>query len=234
MLTTLEGVMGSGKSLTSVALAWSDWLREQKVIANNHLKFPYTHFDLSYFVEHISDEHLANCTLLLDEAYLYLDARTSSAKLNKLFTYFVAQTRKRGVDMYICVHHIDTLDKRLRRAVDVRGTCRYTKEDPCKGCKGTGLVNGKKKGLCSFCMGRGFDVSTLQMCEHCEGTKVGNACGRCNGYGKSGWARTTLYNKNTGERRRLTIKGPAFWDLYATEELVPLSQKQRRIATDDL
>ena len=42
-------------------------------------------------------------------------------------TYIVAQTRKRGVDLYLCTHHIDAIEKRIRRAVDIRGTCRFDK-----------------------------------------------------------------------------------------------------------
>jgi len=98
-----------------------------KITSNNHLNFPYTHFDPQYFLEHLEDEELSECILILDEAYIYLDARSGSTKLNKLFSYFIGQTRKRGVNLYICTHHRDVLDKRLRRAINVRGTCRFNK-----------------------------------------------------------------------------------------------------------
>lgn len=111
-----------------------------RVYANNHLNFPYQYFDAKYFLEHLNDEELVNSVLLLDEAYIYLDARTGASKLNKLFTYFIVQTRKRGVDLYICTHHVDIVDKRLRRAIDVRGTCRYKKEAPCQQCQGAGRL----------------------------------------------------------------------------------------------
>ena len=102
--------------------------RDHKVVySNNHLTFPYKHFDPQYFLEHLEDEELEDCILLLDEAYIYLDARSTATKMNKLFTYFVAQTRKRHVDLYVCTHHFDVLDKRLRRAVDIRGSCRFNK-----------------------------------------------------------------------------------------------------------
>ena len=136
MLVTLEGVMGSGKSLTATTLAKLDFDRGREIISNNDYKFKSTKFDTAYFVEHMTDEQMQDVTFVLDEGYLYLDSRSSAAKLTKLFTYFIAQTRKRNVDMYICIHHIDTIDKRLRRAIDVRGTCRYRKEDPCSKCKG--------------------------------------------------------------------------------------------------
>jgi len=100
----------------------------KKVICNNHLNFPYTHFDPKYFLEHLEDEEMEDCILILDEAYqMGLDSRSTSTKYNKLLSYFIAQTRKRGVDLYLCTHHIDALDKRVRRAVDIRGTCRFNK-----------------------------------------------------------------------------------------------------------
>ena len=117
----------SGKTLSAVAMCYYDARKGRRIFSNNHLNKdafgPYTYFDIEYFLEHFADTEMEGATLLLDEAYIYLDARTSGGKLNKLFTYYTVQTRKRGVDMYVCTHHIDVLDKRLRRAVDVRGTC---------------------------------------------------------------------------------------------------------------
>jgi len=152
MLATLEGVQGSGKSMTSTALGYAEYIKNGlRVISNNHLNFgtkedgsPVVElFDTKYFLEHIEDTVLENCILILDEAYLLGDSRSSASKLNKLMTYFVVQTRKRGVDLYMCTHHIDIFDKRIRRAVDVRGTCRYRKEDPCLQCEGRGFVTAK-------------------------------------------------------------------------------------------
>ena len=82
--------------------------------------------------------------LLTDEMYQMADSRSTQTKLNKLWTYFVVQTRKRGVDMYICTHHLDHIDLRLRRAVDIRGSCRFYPEAPCKKCK------------CKKCGGSGY------------------------------------------------------------------------------
>ena len=144
MLVTFEGPMGMGKSMTATAMAYTENVNNGiKVISNNHYNFPYTHFDTKYFVENIETNELENCILVLDESYLLTDARSSSTKLNKLMTYFTAQTRKRNVDLYLCVHHIDVMDKRLRRAVDIRGTCRYRKEEPCQQCGGTGQAKAK-------------------------------------------------------------------------------------------
>lgn len=114
----------SGKTLSAVTLCYLDWKNNgRRIFSNNKLQFDHTWFDTEYFVTHLADDELENATILLDEAYIYLDARAGQSKLNKLFTYFIVQTRKRGVDLYVCTHHIDIVDKRLRRAVDVRGSC---------------------------------------------------------------------------------------------------------------
>ena len=160
MIVTLEGVQGSGKSMTSVALIYADFVEsKRRVLANCNLNFEHEKFDLDYFLEHLSDDKMANCSHLLDEGYLFMDSRTTASKLNKLFSYYLVQTRKRDVTVYICTHHIENLDKRLRRAADIRGNCHYLKEEPCRLCHGTGCIVESKKedkrlALCES--GKGF------------------------------------------------------------------------------
>ncbi len=198
--------MGSGKSLTACALAKSDFDRGREIVTNNRYQFPSTPFDTVYFVDHMAEENvLENITLVLDEAYLFVDSRSSQTKLTKLFTYFVAQTRKRGVDMYVCIHHIDTVDKRLRRAIDIRGTCRYRKEDPCKKCKGEGVLS-----------------------------KTGEICPECLGRGETGYVTVSFFDMRSGKRSRIKIHGPTFWGLYDTRELVAPTGKSLNINREDL
>lgn len=137
----------------AVALADEEHrLNDRKIISNDHLNFDFTHFDIAWFLEHLVDSEMEGCIILLDEMYQIADSRSSATKLNKLFTYFVVQTRKRDVDLYICTHHLDHIDLRLRRAVDVRGACRYRSEAPCKKCHGKGEVGGRP---CDRCLGYG-------------------------------------------------------------------------------
>lgn len=100
----------------------------KKIICNNHLNFPYTHFDPQYFLEHLEDEEMEDCILIYDEpAQAGLDSRSTATKYNKLMSYFIGQSRKRGVDVYFCLLHIDMMEKRIRRWIDIRGTCRFNK-----------------------------------------------------------------------------------------------------------
>jgi hypothetical protein len=57
-----------------------------------------------------------------------------------LFADFILQTRKRSANLFVCFHNIDAVDKRLRRAIDYRGTCTMRNESPCAACDGDGYV----------------------------------------------------------------------------------------------
>jgi len=230
MITSFEGVMGSGKTITAVALACCEHYQNgKKIISNIHLGFPYTRFDMQYFMEHVQDNSLNNCVTLLDEAQQFLDARRSGGRANILWTYYTVQTRKRDVDLYACFHHIDVMDKRFRRQVDVRGTCRYEKEDPCGKCRGEGrLVRGNV--ACPAC-GRDGEGPSPD-CDYCKGT--GEVCPRCLGYGVTGWATTRFLDLRNGKRSRIRVFGPAFFGMYNTNETIPFTGKQMRVPVEDL
>ena len=199
-LYSFEGPQGTGKTMSAVAMAYEEnKVHGRKVVSNNHLNFEYTHFDIAYFLDNVATHELENCVLLLDEAYQYIDARMSQSKLNKLFTYFIVQTRKRDVDMYICTHHIDHLDKRLRRAIDCRGIASYQEEKPCKKCKGSGTWgrNGSKPEKCPRCLGYGIYGASIM---------------------RFRWVR----RRGRGRRFDVNIPGPYYWHLYSTKERMPI------------
>jgi G:T-mismatch repair DNA endonuclease (very short patch repair protein) len=144
-----EGRMGSGKSLTCTAYAYPQWLSGRTIVANYNLFFmPFfiqtcgdrdirdeqdevqkygltipRCFDLDFFIDHLTSTELSNSLILFDEAYLYMDARNSGSRMNKLFSWFLAQTRKRHNNLSICTLHWDQIDKRLRRAATKRVLC---------------------------------------------------------------------------------------------------------------
>lgn len=166
------------------ALEGEEAYREpKKVICNDHLNFPYTHLDPKYFLEHLEDEELEDCILLFDEpAQAGLDSRSTATKFNKLMTYFFAQSRKRGVEIYLCLLHIDMIDKRIRRWVDVRGTCRFS-------------------------MGPMEEEKPIFKRRY-------------------NWATVRLRDMRNGNGRKIRLYGPAFWGLYDTTERIPFLPKQ--------
>jgi len=210
-IISFEGPMGTSKSTTAVAIAYEKFrVLGRKVISNQHLSFPYSRFDIAYFLEHYADEELTNCVLLMDEFYQIADARASATKLNRLWTYFIVQTRKRDVDLFICTHHLDHIDKRNRRAVNIRGSCRYYEEYPCKKCRGTGRypVQG--------------EVIKSKSYKRYEG---GDQCPRCLGYGKVGYGRVNFLDRRRRIRYPVEIPSNMYWDKFETRERVSVQQK---------
>src|SRR3990167_10034815 len=130
-LISIEGPMGSGKTLTTTMLGLDAHLDGRTVYANYHLEFPYRPFNEDIFYElNENNFQLNDCLILADEGYLLADARRSSAKQNLAFAYYVVQTRKRKVDMVFATHKFDRLDKRVRDAVTMRISCKFKKGIP--------------------------------------------------------------------------------------------------------
>jgi len=260
-VTTFEGPMGSGKSLTATALAYTEHTQNgRKVIANYKLNFPYTHLDPVFFVENIQGEELTNAVVVLDEAVFFLESRTSGSKLVRLFSTFVVQARHRDLELYICTQHIDMVEKRTRRAPEVRGTCSMVNEIPCRqcrctNCRGTGRINGGpdcpqcggkgatgleprgKDGVCLECHGLGFMPQYAEesvVCHVCGGEGHGIGCTRCLGHGETGWATTSFYDFKRNRHRSIRVFGPAFWGLYNTKEQFLPTGRARKIPVEDL
>ena len=225
MIISFEGIQGMGKTTAAVAIAYEEHLATgKKVISNTHLNFDYQHFDLAWFLEHLVDHEMEDCLLVLDEMYQLADSRSSATKLNKLVTYFVVQARKRNVDWYVCTHHIDHIDLRLRRAIDIRGSCRGHEERPCKACRcracgGVGSIMG---GACEVCGGVGG-----------TGQVGGQPCERCLGYGKIGWFRVNFLDRRMRKRYPSDvlpyfngpILGNKYWHLFNTRERIPMQAR---------
>jgi len=212
-------VQGQGKTTAAVGLAVEESNLTGKLIySNDHLNHPnYRHFDIAVFVEKVVGEELEDMILLTDEMYQMADSRSSQTKLNKLWTYFAVQTRKRGVDMYICTHHLDHIDLRLRRAADIRGSCRFYPERPCKKCR------------CKRCNGTGWLREGI-VCPDCNGVGGtgqvdGKPCERCLGYGQSGWVKVFFLDRRVRRRYEIPLFGPKYWHLFSTYERLPLQAR---------
>jgi len=219
MIVTFEGIQGCGKTTAAVGLAIEEAERTGRLVySNDHLNHEaYRHFDTAVFVEKVIGEELEDMILLIDEMYQMADSRSSQTKLNKLWTYFAVQTRKRGVDMYICTHHLDHIDLRLRRAVDIRGSCRNYPEIPCRKCR------------CRRCGGQGFLVGG-EVCPDCKGVGGtgdyhGRPCDRCKGYGQLVWIKVFFLDRRVRRRYNLELFGPDYWHLFNTKERIPLQAR---------
>lgn len=224
MIITFEGQQGSGKSTAAVAFAYEEHrVNSRKVISNIDLNFEFQKFSLEWFLQNMEGHELEDCVLFLDEMYQIADSRSSGSKLNKLFTYFIVQTRKRAVDVYFCTHNLDHVDLRLRRAADIRNSCRSIEQVcpkcKCKRCGGTGRVSLNGDGR-------------MDRCPDCNGIggtgigKDGKPCEHCLGYGKVGWIRRNVRDRRL--RKFYTaddIFGNMYWHLFNSYDRIPMPAK---------
>lgn len=122
MIVGIIGKRGCGKTIT-MAKTVVDMLKKGKIIYTNfHInkkgidKKYHKKINLldNEFFKNYKDFKLYNCALFLDEVYVYIDSRTSGSKRNRLWSYFINQTRKRDVDLYFTTQFFRQVELRLR------------------------------------------------------------------------------------------------------------------------
>ena len=100
-----------------------------KIYANLALSFPYELYDAQMIESFASDQNpLKNAVVLVDEAHVLLDSRSSFTKRNKIISYFILQTRKRNVHLLYTTQSFHQIEKRLRDQSDYLVECSYDKE----------------------------------------------------------------------------------------------------------
>lgn len=115
LISGLIGRMGSGKTLSCVRYAYQYWKQGYKIYSNINLKFPYTPYNIQDLINWTSNDYdLQKSIILLDEAHIFLDSRNSANKRNKIISYFLLQTRKKGCHLFYTTQRIHQVEKRLR------------------------------------------------------------------------------------------------------------------------
>lgn len=111
-------IRGNGKTLTAVYLAYLDYLSGRKIYTNFHTEFS-ENFKLSEILDKFNDGCLNNSTIVIDEAQIYLNNSGVSVKTRKaIITLFIAQSRKKNVDIIITTQRFKQIHKELREQVD--------------------------------------------------------------------------------------------------------------------
>jgi hypothetical protein len=147
MIKIYIGTLGSGKTLTMVKDMNDDFTRENKrVISNLVLEFASSQISKTFFQAFAEgkSEELFDVTLGLDEIHIFLDSRRSTSKRNTYLSYFILQTRKRGVNLYATTQFLSQIDIRLRNVCDYVVKCEayiklkkgFDKVTPIKASKG--------------------------------------------------------------------------------------------------
>jgi len=120
-ITVIQGIVGSGKSTLLTHHGYKAYLRKDPVYANYWLSFPHKRLDLKKLSEDLP--RLRDVTLLLDEGQNSVSSRTFMSSGNILFSRFVKQTRKMGVDLYIATQQVISIDIDIRRNLHTLQTC---------------------------------------------------------------------------------------------------------------
>ncbi len=116
------GDMGGGKTLYMTAKGYEKQTAGYNVFTNYGVKFP--HQKLNAEVLEAMSTDLQDCVILGDEFHIVVDSRNSSTGRNKIISYFILQTRKRGVHLYFTTQDAGQVDLRLRRMVDYWVKCK--------------------------------------------------------------------------------------------------------------
>lgn len=124
MIIGFIGRMGSGKTLSMTRYAYKYFCAGYKIYSNIKFNFPYTEYTLKDLVDFANnDVPLYKSLIILDEAHIFLDSRNSQRGINKIVSYFLLQTRKKGCHLYYTTQRFHQIDKRLRDNSDVLIQC---------------------------------------------------------------------------------------------------------------
>ena len=100
MIIGIQGGLGSGKTIIM-----AKWLHKDKLQLNRDVYSNFKLLKCDYIPLNIEDMldkriDLTNASVGIDELTVFADCRNSMAVANKIFSYFVLQTRKRNVCLY--------------------------------------------------------------------------------------------------------------------------------------
>lgn len=141
LIVAIVGLPGSGKTCLQTYLGKRLHANGRKVVTNYRVKFPHTALpslpprkpkepqeEWLQRVHKVFGE-LQDTLILWDEAHIYVDSRHSSSGQNVLWSYFITQTRKRGVDLLFTTQALHQVDLRLRTLVNMVIDCKDMGQD---------------------------------------------------------------------------------------------------------
>lgn len=124
MIIAFTGNRGSGKTLSMSREAYIKYKEGYSVYSNFKVNFPFKYYTLKDILEFSNNSQKFKKTIfLLDEAGVVVDSRRSGRGFNTAFSYWVAQTRKKDIDLYYCTQFSRLIDVRLRVHTDMVVQC---------------------------------------------------------------------------------------------------------------
>ena len=120
ILIAIWGGLGSGKTLLTTYIAKHI---KKPVYANYEIKTPnYHNLEVSNILN-----LKGSVAVIIDEAYSWIDSRTSQQSSNKVWSYILFQSRHREIDIYLTAQLLQTIDIRYRKMIDVYIYCEQKK-----------------------------------------------------------------------------------------------------------
>lgn len=120
-LKLLTGFKGHGKTVLLTKFLHDDYRKGRDIYSNYGLTFPHKKIDIGWMLEH--PDQMVDASIGIDEAQTYFDCRCSGTKRNRVFSYLMLQSRKRGVDIYFTSQQFENVDIRIRRNIDYLYEC---------------------------------------------------------------------------------------------------------------
>ena len=116
MIICFIGNMGGGKTLSMTNALFKSHKDKHKVISNYTLNFKHDVLSMDLLKSyHTSNKQIENSSFGIDEAHIFLDSRNFMSKSNKIISYFLLQTRKRGIKAYLSFQKYNQIDIRIRQ-----------------------------------------------------------------------------------------------------------------------
>lgn len=144
-VVNVEGDVGSGKTLIATCMAADDEMENDRPIYSNY-KLNLTNY-IELFPETLNTLEDKSSLILIDEAYIWLESRTSGKEINRYLTYILFQLRKRKLDIILTNQLLETIDTRFRQMRNFQIECERIgpKDDPIAFKYLIGEVNTKRR-----------------------------------------------------------------------------------------
>jgi hypothetical protein len=131
MIIVYVGNVRQGKTLSAVRELKKFYDAGYVIYTNTWVSFPHKILTLNFLLDIVEKEMDLpdRCIFFIDEIHMWLDARVSSSKRNRIVSYFLLQTGKLGIDtdygliLLATTQFTHLIDKRLRDLVDILGEC---------------------------------------------------------------------------------------------------------------
>ena len=115
MINIFLGEQNAGKTLSMTYYTYRYFKQGYKIYSNFNLNFKHTKITKKIILDWVmAKQQLNNSIISIDELYLMMDSRSFGKASNKLFSYFILQTSKRGVHLFGTAQFLNSIDLRIR------------------------------------------------------------------------------------------------------------------------